>query len=91
MCDHLMTLDKILWLSIKHGPFVPKRTVKVVETINPPKNKTDEETRKFSYDPKVENILIFVLSANLYYSISHRKTSQLMWNVLRYLMRARKI
>lgn len=45
----------------------------------------DEETYKDSYDLKARNILIFTLSANLYFSISHWKIAQIIWNAFQLL------
>lgn len=43
------------------------------------------ETKKASYDINARNILIYVLSAKVYYFISHHKGSQSMWNAIQVL------
>lgn len=85
MYVHLMSTDKTLWIAIEGDPFVPKITMEGVGIIKPPLNQNDEETKKGPYDLKSRNILIFALSLNVYYSISHHSSSQSVWNVLQIL------
>lgn len=71
-----MSVDKMLWIAMKNGSFSPKRIVEGFETIKPMKSWIDEKTKKACYDLKMGNILIYVLSINVYYLISHHKDVQ---------------
>lgn len=79
---HLMSVDLKLWLSIKERPCIPLKAVDGESIKNPPKKKNDNDIKKSPYDFKSKNTLIFVLSVNEYFSISHCKTVKLMWDDL---------
>lgn len=83
MCIHLMWVDKYLWVTTSDKPFFPGNEVD--NFVKLPKDWTDDETKKALYDLKARNILIFELSAKVYYSISHHKSAQTMWNSLQVL------
>lgn len=59
--------------------------IKVGNSIKLPKDWTNDETKNASYDLKARNILISTLSSNVYYSISHHKSIQTLWNTLQVL------
>lgn len=82
---HLILFDKMIWVSIKDGLFIPKSTIEGFETIKLPNDWIDEETRKASYDLKAKYILISALSGSVYYSILHCEITQSMWNALQIL------
>lgn len=65
------------WVEIIDILFIPKNEVD--GSIKLPKDCSDDETKKASYDLK-ENILISVLSSKVYYFIPDNKSSQVMWN-----------
>lgn len=65
MYVHLISVDKILWVSIEEGPFVPKSIVDGGLVKEASKDWNDEETNKAYYDLKVNNILISPLTSNL--------------------------
>lgn len=77
MYVHLLSVDKNLWIAVTEGSFIPKR--KVDDPIKYPKDWTDDETKKASYDLKVRYILISILSVKVLYSMSHHKSTKATW------------
>lgn len=49
-----MSVDKMLWVSIKKFPFVPKSIIDGVSVNKAPKNWIEDETKKAYYDLKVK-------------------------------------
>lgn len=74
-----MSVGKVIWVAITDEPFFPKKMKFMVFLLEKlPKDWSDEETNKESYDLKARNILISVLSAKLYYYISQYKSAHSM-------------
>lgn len=77
-------------MSIIDGPFFLESEFNGVFTEEVLKDWSNEETKEASYDLKSRNILIFVLSTKVYYSISNIKTPQSKWNALQVLYKGTK-
>lgn len=69
MYVHLMSVDKHIWVGSTDEPFISKNEVD--DYIKFPKDWTDNEIKKSSYNLNVINIPIFELSVNIYYTLSH--------------------
>lgn len=82
MYVHLLSVDKNLWCVVTKGPFISKGDDDVVKH---PKDWTNDETKKASYDLNARNILVFALIAKLLYSISHHTSTKGMWYALQTL------
>lgn len=80
-----MSIDKLLWVSIENGTFISKSIVDGISVKKAPKKWNGEKTKKVSYDLKMGNLLIFVLNANVYFSISHCRIDKTMWDSLQVL------
>lgn len=70
----------MLWVVITDGPLILNNEVNNIFTIKFPKDWSNEETKEASHDLKAGNILISLLSAKVYFSTSHHKTTQSIWN-----------
>lgn len=88
MYVHLMSVHKYLWVAITNKHFIPKS--EVGNSVKHPKDWIDDETKKASDDSKARNICIVALSTKIYYSISHHKSSQILWNALQVLYKRTK-
>lgn len=79
---HFLSNDKNLSCVVIERPFTPNGADAILKH---PKDWDDTRTKKVSYDLKARNILIFALSAKVFYSISHHKSGKGMWDVLQTL------
>lgn len=68
MYVQLLSVNKDMWWHVTERPFIPEGDEDVVKH---PKHWDDTKTKNSSYDLKVRNILIYALSAKVFYSISH--------------------
>lgn len=64
----MLSVDKKRWCAVTEGTYIPKDADDVDEH---PKDWDDAQTKKASDDLKARTILIFALSAKVFYSISH--------------------
>lgn len=82
MYVHLLSVDKNLWCIVTEGPFI---SMGYNDVIKHPKDWMNDVTKKSLYDLKTGNILIPVLSVEVFYSISHYTSSKGMWDNLQTL------
>lgn len=79
---HLLSIDKNIQVVVTDDPFISKGDDDVIKS---PKDWTNNETKKSSYDLKVNNILTSTLSVKVLYSISHHKTIKAMRDAIQTL------
>ena len=79
MYVHLLSVDKNMWCVVTEGSFIPKGNGDVVKHL---KHWNNAETKKASYDLKARKILIYALSAKVFYSISHHTSAKGMRDAL---------
>ncbi|XP_050874924.1 uncharacterized protein LOC127078519 [Lathyrus oleraceus] len=87
MYVHLLSVDKNLRCAVTEGLYIPKGDNSVVKQ---PKDWTDDETKKASYDLKAKNIIILAISAKAFYSISHHTSTKGIWDALQTLYEGTK-
>jgi hypothetical protein len=69
---HITSCDREVWNVIGNGSFMPKMiNNEGVEVPKPKSHWTTDDEKKWNYDWKAKNILIYSLGVDMYCCISH--------------------